>query len=467
MNEGWANLSPKDGFLVTQRDYLSDFDQKVLTFLYQPIIGAKAFSLFLTLWTEMSPTTIRSERKSHLELFDILNCDLPNFYLSRQKLEGIGLLKSFEGQDNLGRYFVYQLIRPISPDAFFKDDLLSSLLLEAIGENRFKELAAQFKLTQVDKKNLKDVSTDFLTAFHISDNTIKEPNSLIRETQAEFKQAKSQTEDQLIKVENNDFDFKLLKDLLSHGFTKWESVNQAQRLILSEHLLYGIDEVEMSRQIGQATDLVTNQLNTKKLQQQISKSFTSQTAHKQAYAASPSSTETKPVESSKTDENKLTSEDKQLIKAAKSYAPATYLENLKVAIHGGYVTYGEKQILKDLIDRNLFPVSVINILLSYIVIDRGVTTLPGKLVDTVVNSWSRAHVSTPEDAILQIKSFATEKNSARKPRISTRKVIEKETLPDWAKNDTPTVKTTPIKKSDQELLQRRLKEMRKQNKEEN
>lgn len=445
---------------------MSDFDQKVLTFLYQPIICARAFSLFLTLWTELSPTQIRSERKSHLELLDLLNCDLPNFYLSRQKLEGIGLLKSYEGQDNLGRYFVYQLIRPVSPNVFFKDDLLSSLLLEAIGENRFKELAKQFKLPQIDTKNLKDVSTDFLTAFHISDSTIKEPDSLIRETQAEFKQASSQEDAQPISLSTDHFDFKLLKDLLSHSFTDWNSVDQAQRLILSEHLLYGIDEVEMSRQIGQATDLVTNQLKPKKLQQQISKSFTSQTAHKESYATSPASTEPKSVPEKKTSEEKLTEEDKQLIKAAKAYAPATYLENLKMAIHGGYVTYGERQILKDLIDRNLFPVSVINILISYIVIDQGATTLPSKLVDTMVNSWSRAHVATPEDAILQIKKFANEKTTARKAKTTSRKVVEKETLPDWAKSDAPAVKPTTVKKSDQELLNRRLKELRKQNKEE-
>ena len=139
MNEGWANLSPKDGFLVTQQAYLSNFDQKVLTYLYQPIIGAKAFSLFLTLWTEMDPVGMRSERKSHLELLDILNCDLPEFYTSRQKLEGIGLLKSYEGEDSLGHFFVYQLGKPVLPDSFFKDDLLSSLLLEAVGERRFSE----------------------------------------------------------------------------------------------------------------------------------------------------------------------------------------------------------------------------------------------------------------------------------------------------------------------------------------
>lgn len=460
MNEGWANLSPKDGFLVTQQAYLSNFDQKVLTYLYQPIIGAKAFSLFLTLWTEMDPVGMRSERKSHLELLDILNCDLPEFYTSRQKLEGIGLLKSYEGEDSLGHFFVYQLGKPVLPDSFFKDDLLSSLLLEAVGERRFSELADHFKLIQTNVKDLKNVSTDFLTAFHISEQALKEPNSLIRETQAEFKKAGQDSKPAQINLGNPNFDFSLLKELLSKGFTKWNSVDEAQKLILSEHLLYGLDEVEMARQIGQATDLVTAELNTKKLQQQIAKNFTAHQGQNQKYVDTPG-----PSEKAKANNNTgLTKEDQELIKAAKAYAPATYLENLKRSIHGGYVTYSERQLLKNLIDRNLFPISVINILISYIVIDREITTLPNKLVDTMANNWSRAHVTTPEGAILQIKNFASAKATTRKQVTQSRRVVAKETLPDWAKSDN-TSTTTKVNKDDQARLNKRLNELRKQHKE--
>ncbi|MCV3322870.1 DnaD domain protein [Pediococcus ethanolidurans] len=459
MNKGWANLSPKDGFLVTQQAYLSNFDQQVLTYLYQPIIGAKAFSLFLTLWTEMNPMGIRSERKSHLELFDILNCDLPEFYASRQKLEGIGLLKSFEGEDSLGHFFVYQLDKPVFPDSFFKDALLSSLLLEAVGERRFSELADHFKLIQTNNKDLKNVSTDFLTAFHISEQTLKEPNSLIRETQAEFKKASQTNQATEISLKNTNFDFKLLKELVSKGFTQWSSVDEAQKLILSEHLLYGIDEVEMARQIGQATDLISNKLNTKKLQLQISKDFTAHSTETQKYVAGAE----QPEIVSKEDKSELSKEDQELIKAAKAYAPATYLENLKLSIHGGYVTYSERQLLKDLIDRNLFPVSVINILISYIVVDREITTLPNKLVDTMANNWSRAHVTTPEAAVLQIKNFAKSKATTRK-QANARRIVTKETLPDWAKNDKST-QTTTINKNDQERLNQRLNALRKQHKE--
>lgn len=465
MNEGWANLSPKDGFIVTQQAYLSDFDQKILTYLYQPIIGAKAFSLFLTLWTEMRPDVVRSQRKSHLELLDILNSDLPEFFSSRQKLEGIGLLKTYEGQDSVGRFFVYQLCKPASPSSFFKDGLLSSLLLQVVGESRFSELANQFKLVQTKTTDLKNVSTDFLTAFHISEQTLKDPSSLIQETQAEFKRADQSTASQQVTLASDNFDFKLLKELLSKGFTKWQSVNEAQRLILTEHLLYGIDEVEMARQISQATDLVSNQLDTKKLQQQISNNFATKQGQNQIYASSNTQEFSNPTSQvTKQTDATLTKDDLELVKAAKSYAPATYLENLKMAIHGGYVTYGEKQILKELIDRNLFPVSVVNILISYIVLDREATTLPAKLVDTMANSWSRAHVTTPEAAILQIKQFAKDK-TVKRARTTTKRPIAKETLPDWAKNEKNNSQGVTIKKDDQVRLKQRLNELRHQHKE--
>ncbi|WP_412988271.1 replication initiation and membrane attachment family protein [Pediococcus siamensis] len=467
MNEGWANLSPKDGFLVTQQAYLSDFDQKVLTYLYQPIIGAKAFSLFLTLWTELQPGVIRSQRKSHLELLDILNCDLPDFFAARQKLEGLGLLKTFSGSDTLGRFFVYQLVQPVAPDSFFKDGLLSSLLLEAVGEKRFTELAKQFKLVQVDVHDLKNVSTDFLSAFHISEKALQEPSLVIRETQAEFKQASQAKNEVDLKADHTGFDFKLLQSLIKKGFTTWDSVNAAQKLILTEHLLYGVDEVEMARQIAQATDLMTNKLDPQKLQRQFANHFTGRLSNTTNYVTPAPVTSEKQDNPKSTDDQKLTAEDLALVKAAKAYAPATYLENLKQAVHGGYVTYGEKQTLKNLIERNLFPVSVINILISYIILDREATTLPNKLVDTVANSWSRAHVTTPEAAIIQIKQFAQAKQ--RNTKSQTRRQVAKETLPDWAKNEQETKQnqqTPTVEKGDQQRLQRRLSELRRQHKEE-
>ena len=35
MSDAFDYLSPKDGFMVTKANYLSDFDQTVVTYLYQ------------------------------------------------------------------------------------------------------------------------------------------------------------------------------------------------------------------------------------------------------------------------------------------------------------------------------------------------------------------------------------------------------------------------------------------------
>ena len=86
-------MSPKDGFMVRQNAQLSDVDQKILTFLYQPLIGSNAYSLYMTLWTEVGEETYWSNGILHSELLTVLNIGIPELYQARIKLEAIVLLK--------------------------------------------------------------------------------------------------------------------------------------------------------------------------------------------------------------------------------------------------------------------------------------------------------------------------------------------------------------------------------------
>ena len=50
MTQHWQELLPIDHYIATANGLLHDYDRKILTFLYQPLIGAGCMSLYMTLW---------------------------------------------------------------------------------------------------------------------------------------------------------------------------------------------------------------------------------------------------------------------------------------------------------------------------------------------------------------------------------------------------------------------------------
>lgn len=95
---------PQDDYVITQATYLSDFDQKVATRLYQPLIGPVAFALYLTLWQEVTPRPSLSDRKKHVRLLDLLHVSIDELFTARVKLEAVGLLKHTHKSINSGAF---------------------------------------------------------------------------------------------------------------------------------------------------------------------------------------------------------------------------------------------------------------------------------------------------------------------------------------------------------------------------
>ncbi len=57
----------------------------------------------------------------------------------------------------------------------------------------------------------------------------------------------------------------LLSELLKRSYIDLNDLRQYRQLIINEHLLYGIDETEMARYIGDATNLATNKFVTNRI----------------------------------------------------------------------------------------------------------------------------------------------------------------------------------------------------------
>src|SRR5574344_2996491 len=104
-------MLPTDTFTVINRTILHNSDRNILIMLYQPIIGSTAINLYLTLWSYLNKSEIMSLDWTHHHLMSSMQINLDKIIESREKLEAIGLIKSYLKEDkniNINSY-VYEL----------------------------------------------------------------------------------------------------------------------------------------------------------------------------------------------------------------------------------------------------------------------------------------------------------------------------------------------------------------------
>lgn len=69
----------------------------------------------------------------HTDLLAAIDTGLTNLIKAREKLEGIGLLETFEVMnEEMGSSLIYQLRPPLVPEKFFQDPLMAYLLMDKI-----------------------------------------------------------------------------------------------------------------------------------------------------------------------------------------------------------------------------------------------------------------------------------------------------------------------------------------------
>ena len=105
-----SNVLPADTFIVVNKTVLSDKDRNVLMLLYQPIIGSQSISLYYTLWSYLDKSELLSNEWTHHHLLRDMMISNQEFSESKEKLEAIGLIKTYVKKGNINNY-VYELNR--------------------------------------------------------------------------------------------------------------------------------------------------------------------------------------------------------------------------------------------------------------------------------------------------------------------------------------------------------------------
>lgn len=417
---------PQAAFLVTAAGDFANFDAATLTRFYQPVIGPTAFSLFYALDSQLLERPTLADRRLQSMLIRQMNTGADQINHALHRLEAVGLVRTFAGSDSQGEFHVYQLQPTLSPAAFIEDDLLSVLLLEAVGESAFTRLAKWARRYELaSHPQLSEISHRFLDEFHVdADSVITAP--------APIKEARQQARVERTRPSSaaSDFDWPTLFQLLANQPLVKKDLAAHRQLIEVEHQLYGIDVPTMKDLVLKAVNLTDNHFDAAKFKRVVAAAY--------QQTAGPAGSPTAPSRPAAPTSQQLTAKDQQLLKSVQKYAPVDFLHGLKEQT-GGFVTASERHILTHLLaDVKLSP-EVINVLSWYVIAELDNDILKANFVDAIANSWVKAGVHDGASALLQLKEFSQQraagqsKGRARQRGNYRRRPQIEEKMPEWSK----------------------------------
>ncbi len=345
---------------------LSNDDVNVVSLLYAPLMGSDALMLYLGLYSLIERNNLKSESIKHEDFFDIFSFTSVSFLKARIKLEGIGLLISYEMQD---KSYTYVICPPLTAKSFIKDATLGLYLYAKITKDTFDFIYNHFKVEKIDKANAINITKTFDDVYQSQiDNEI---------TYDKFKYILGKRTNRNLKIKNYNFDFDFFVkginlDFLETGITK-NFKDQIQNLAF----VYGFNETEMM-------SLYSDSINTKGIYDyKILKNKANDLFKFKRNMKAP----------------KLINKDDEMVE---NKDLCDYLNNVTAAdlLEGAMPNYPEKYLktLNDVYAEIMLPRGVINCMVLKIIKDKGeLPTL--NYFKKMALSWSENNIYTTEDAI--------------------------------------------------------------------
>ena len=366
-----VTLLPADQYVVVNKTILTEIDKKNLIYLYEPIIGFGAVSLYLTLWSDLDRLEIMSKDFTHHHLMSILKCSLEMIKQAREALEAVGLMKTYYKEGDINSY-VYELYSPLSASEFFNNPILNIVLYNNVGEEEYHSLKKMYRKVNVDLKDYQDITKPMNETFESTNMPIVEVRS--RETLP-------------LNIES-EIDFDFIISSIPKGILNEKAINKKMKeLIINLAFIYDLDTlkiVELIRDKKKKKGMIerdTLRKNARKYYQ-----FKSGALPTLVYRTQPEYLKT-PVGD--------TSRKGRIIGVFENTSPYDFL---KSKYHGANPTSRDLKLLEMLmIDLELNP-AVVNVLIDY-VLKKNNNKLNGNYVETVAGQWKRAGVKTAREAM--------------------------------------------------------------------
>jgi len=170
-------------FCIYRNFSLSGLDYRMLHSIYQPMAGAFAIGLYITLSQQLPNemtgySGLEQQRKLFLAM-ELEHNERGRKFMAEQasKLEAIGLLQTLrryiEVQDDY--IYEYHLVAPLSPLEFFENQHLILLLRDKVGKHMVISLRAELVAEQPEEmhqSNSEDISVPFYDIFKLNTQVI-------------------------------------------------------------------------------------------------------------------------------------------------------------------------------------------------------------------------------------------------------------------------------------------------------
>ena len=396
------NLLPADTYIVKNATILNNESRLVLIKLYQPIIGSVAINLYFTLWSNLDTSQIISTEFTHHNLMAIMRVKLEDILEAREKLEAIGLLKTYLKKGSINNY-IYELYSPLEPQEFIENPILATTLASNIGKSEYEKTINFFKVPATSVDGYEDISANFTDTFEVTDALEFSDTNDIRK----IKQVDLVVDE---KIDLNGLLSMIPSEILNHrSITK-----ETKSLIYKLAYIYNLNEEELS-------ELIRNSVNEKKI---IDKNLLRSNCHNyytfEHQNVEPSLVYKKQPEylRKKVSDN---SKKAKLIYTFETTSPYDFLSGKNKGVRP---SKRDLTLIENLMIDYDLPPGVVNVLIDY-VLKINDNKLTKNFVLSIANQWKRSNIKTVEEAI---KLCRKENQSKNKQTI---RVVKEEKKPDW------------------------------------
>jgi replication initiation and membrane attachment protein len=150
-------------FTIKAPSSLTGDEEDILVKCYLPLVGPEAFSLYHVLLSMRDEA--HSSYASSLDLAEKMGTPLAKLSISFRALEAAGLVSTFRHEDASKVNYIYRIFAPLNPSLFFKNEMLTSVLINKVGERRVKEIISSYSSQEKIPEDYVDVSARFSDVF--------------------------------------------------------------------------------------------------------------------------------------------------------------------------------------------------------------------------------------------------------------------------------------------------------------
>lgn len=429
-----GKLLPSEGYKVCVLDAVPAGYTFSLSHLYQPLAGIEAMALYQTLLDETAFTC--ESPQTHHQLMNYLNLPLDKIYEARLKLEALGLLKTFETDYEGNRIFSYELLAPFAPAVFFQEPLLAGMLLQRLGEQKFKQLEAVVAPKQ-HKTEAKEVTAGFDQVFGPVQQTYEQQPGQSNQTAQKGPD---------VRIDAVDFDW--LGQSLKQQMLPVNKIltSQNRRVIAQMAVLYDLHTLELEKALNWAlTDehgLDSNEFNAA-CHDLYKEKCRQQPVGKQSVQADETLNNKAPSPVEKSGSPAVKGKMGTLLHMFETMSPRQILEDFS---SGNSASEQDLRMIRDVMTAQGLSAPVMNVLIHYVLLQTNMK-LSKAYLEKIAGHWSRAKLATAKDAMEFAKQEQAKFNSKKSGSYNRNysKNVKKEVVPDWIrKKKSNTEEAAPV-----------------------